>query len=324
MIIMVALPVFLASCEQKDQSAAEPCEYCFGNPLMDLPWLKTIVDEFEKDAIALQCNQHARIYRCTYKDSTGFLIEMCGGCQGAEYRFRNYEGAVLWEGVELPGEDLLFELDIDAESLELIWERMENFIFEKHNLKPIEIVEDEQGNEVDKETGVLRYSNTVNFKSDKTEINEIALDYMQKNREILGLSSNLEEIEFSQESSTESIAWFNQYLHNIPVRLGYIAFIIRNNGVTMVYNRIRFLNHYAVDSAPSITDSEALRTAYKCVSRKYGFTVDVPTTRLVYFESEDKGLELAWEIVFSEYRGQAFYVSATNGRIIHIGPYRTI
>ena len=93
------------------------------NPLTDLPWLKEIIDEFEKNAATLGYNPHARIYQCTYKDGIGFLLEMCVGCPDTGYSFRNCEGEILCEGGGLSGEDSCPELNIDYENKKLIWEK---------------------------------------------------------------------------------------------------------------------------------------------------------------------------------------------------------
>ena len=50
----------------------KPTKACNGNnSLADLPsWLKEIVDRAIEDGFGW----HSRIYQCTYKDGTGFLI----------------------------------------------------------------------------------------------------------------------------------------------------------------------------------------------------------------------------------------------------------
>ena len=91
------------------------------NPLTDLPWLKEMVDGVEKD-IEAGYKRHARIYLCTYKDGTGFLLEMCVACPDAGYSFVNCEGVVLCGGGGITGIDNCPEFNIDYENKELLWE----------------------------------------------------------------------------------------------------------------------------------------------------------------------------------------------------------
>ena len=93
------------------------CE--FENPLSDLPWLKAIIDNFEDEAIALGYNPHARIYQCSYNAGIGFLLEMCVGCPGEGYSFRNCEGVILCSEGNCSG------LNIDFAGKKLIWEKEE-------------------------------------------------------------------------------------------------------------------------------------------------------------------------------------------------------
>jgi len=91
------------------------------NPLTDLPWLKDLIDGFEKDAEAGYKN-HVRIYQCTYKDGIGFLLEPCVGCPDAGYIFQNCEGVTLCSGGGFLGGYNCPELNIDFVNKILIWE----------------------------------------------------------------------------------------------------------------------------------------------------------------------------------------------------------
>jgi hypothetical protein len=91
------------------------------NPLTDLPWLKEIIDGFEKDAGA-GYKGHARIYQCNYKNGVGFLLEMCVGCPDAGYWLRSCEGESLCIIGGFAG-DRCTEFDVDFENKKLIWEK---------------------------------------------------------------------------------------------------------------------------------------------------------------------------------------------------------
>ena len=320
---LLFLPVFF-SCENKDHPEAEPCECQFEDPLNDLPWLKAIVEKFEEDAAALGCNQYAGIYRCTYKDGTGFLLKMCDGChRGTEYSFRNDEGAVLWEEVEFPREDTCPELGIDFETMRLIWEKEETLLYGRYNLNIREVSEDRT---VYTDNGARHLVSNESYQSDKTEAAEIALAYLNAKRDEFKLSSNPGDIKVLrvQKFSDRTDVFFEQYLNNIPVYS--TLFEVRlNEHNTVVYARNEFRNapDGPVDSIPAITDAEALRNIHKCLSVNfvYGDEMLWPLPALHYFESIDKGFELAWTIRHAAAIPGGpwlFFVSAIDGHIIHM------
>ena len=117
--LLLSMCLMGAACKENEEKGKTPD---FENPLTDLPWLKGIVDEFEKDAEAMGYNSHARIYQCAYRDGIGFLLEMCVDCPDAGYSFRSCEGVVLCGGGGHSGEDNCSEFDIDIENKKLIWE----------------------------------------------------------------------------------------------------------------------------------------------------------------------------------------------------------
>ena len=106
-----------SACEEKEGTLKEQvCDV--NNPLIDLPWLKKIVDDFEN---AEEYRQHARIYQCAYKDGIGFLLELCVGCPDHGYLLTSCTGeslCTLWGIAGNPCKDF----DIDFENKELIWE----------------------------------------------------------------------------------------------------------------------------------------------------------------------------------------------------------
>ena len=69
-----------------NQDATNPCD--FGDPLIDLPWLKNRVNEITSQAQATSLNITTYIYQCTYGDGkTGFIedqgnIAIVYNCEG--------------------------------------------------------------------------------------------------------------------------------------------------------------------------------------------------------------------------------------------------
>jgi hypothetical protein len=97
-------------------SLPDTCQW--DNPLTDLPWLKQMVANNEDSSYV----GHARIYQCSYKDGTGFLIEPCVGCPDAGYSFRSCDGTVLCGGGGLADGDNCSDFGIDYTARMLIWE----------------------------------------------------------------------------------------------------------------------------------------------------------------------------------------------------------
>ncbi|MDR1895618.1 MAG: hypothetical protein LBR10_02375, partial [Prevotellaceae bacterium] len=90
------------------------------DPLTELPWLKEIIDGFQKDADAGN-KPHARIYRCTFKDGTGFLLERCVTCPDFGCDLMNCEGKLLCTMYGLAGKSCS-EFEVDFENKKLIFE----------------------------------------------------------------------------------------------------------------------------------------------------------------------------------------------------------
>ncbi len=118
-IFLVMLSIAFVSCGKDNKISNPVCNV--DNPLTDLPWLKEILDGIEKNAESGH-KQHARIYQCTYRDGTGFLLEMCVDCPDAGYSFRNCEGLILCGGGGIDGKDNCSEFSIDFENKKLILE----------------------------------------------------------------------------------------------------------------------------------------------------------------------------------------------------------
>ena len=115
-LCLITVALFFIVCCDKPENPNPSCK--FGDPLTDLPWLKTIVDEFEKDAEIFGHNPHARVYQCMYKDGIGFLLEMCVDCPGAGYSFWDCKGVILCSS-----ENNCSKFNIDTKNRKLIWEK---------------------------------------------------------------------------------------------------------------------------------------------------------------------------------------------------------
>jgi hypothetical protein len=108
----------ITRCHKENSPKEKICNV--DNPLQDLPWLKQFIDEI-KDIESGYDVPHMRIYQCTYKDGTGFLINDCVGCPDAGLNLVNCEGTSLCVLYGLAG-DPCTEFEIDFESMKLIWE----------------------------------------------------------------------------------------------------------------------------------------------------------------------------------------------------------
>ena len=106
--------IFIVSCKKNGICDVE-------DPLTDLPWLKEIINDVESNTEA-GFRHHVRIFQCTYKDGTGFRLEMCVGCPDAGYSFRNCQGDVLCGGGGHDGQDNCAEFKI-KDTQKLIYEQ---------------------------------------------------------------------------------------------------------------------------------------------------------------------------------------------------------
>ena len=198
----------------------------------------------------------------------------------------------------------------------------ESAALEKFNLKPIESVIDEQGRKIDKETKALRINRNEYFKSDAKEASEIALFYLQAKRDVYGLNRNLDDIKVVnvQESLSGNYVYCRQYINDIPVFASNFTVYVNKEGIVRyTLNTFRNVTKYnEIPSNPLVNDSDALKCANKYLNIK-GDIIGEPGIELVYFESIDKGLELAWKIYIismDPYGAWQIFVSASDGRIV--------
>jgi len=118
-LCLVAITLFVATSCDKSKTLSNTCDV--DNPLTDLPWLKNIIDGFEKDVEAGDL-LHARIYQCNYnKSEVGFLLEPCVDCSDGGSTLMSCKGESLcaiggFAGSTCP------EFNIDFEHKKLIWE----------------------------------------------------------------------------------------------------------------------------------------------------------------------------------------------------------
>jgi len=203
-------------------------------------------------------------------------------------------------------------------------------MLEKLNLKPIEFVMDEQAGKIDKETKALRVNLNEYFKQETLEeANTIALFYLQKKQNVYGLSNDLNNIKVvkTTESKSGKYVYCQQYMNNIPVfATNFTVYINKEDFVTYALNEFRNIAKYKdIKSQPSINDNNALQIAKEYLKIK-GDLIDEPKTELVYFESIDNGLELAWKVnivVIEKPIGDwQVFVSASDGHIIHVEDIR--
>ena len=100
---LILLTVF-SSCQKEGR-----CDVV--NPKKNLPWLKEVIDGVEANAAA-GFSRKVRIYQCTYRDGTGFLLYLCYECPDAGYSFVNCEGTVICGGGGFSGGDNCSEFNI--------------------------------------------------------------------------------------------------------------------------------------------------------------------------------------------------------------------
>ena len=216
---------------------------------------------------------------------------------------------------------ILFALSISFGNAQ---KSVETIMLEKLNLKPIESVVDEQIGKVDNETRALRVNRNEYFKSETLEeTNAIALFYLQEKRNLYGLSSNLNDIKIVKtvESPAGQYVYCKQYVNNIPVfATNFIIYFNKENVITYTLNEFRNVDKYRdVKNKPSVNINDALNIATQYLNIT-GDIIGEHKMRLVYFESIDKGLELAWKINIISMNPMGdwqIFVSASDEHIIH-------
>jgi len=107
-VVGLFLLIYLSSC-QKEQVCG------VNNPIKDLPWLNQLTKDVRQGGLKYRVN----IYQCSYRDGTGFLINMCAvGCYDAGLQLKNCEGenlCLMW------GEGGYPCTEFNIEKTKLIW-----------------------------------------------------------------------------------------------------------------------------------------------------------------------------------------------------------
>jgi hypothetical protein len=194
---------------------------------------------------------------------------------------------------------------------------------EKFNLKPIESVVDEKLEKIDKETGALRVNRNEYFACDKKDVKEIALSYLSTKSNIYGLTKELEDVRIIKtfESPAGKYVYCQQYINDIPVyATNFTIYINKEDAVTYTLNEFRNITKYNnMAKVSSITNKDALKAAQKYIDVKDAI-IGEPKLELVYFESIDKGLELAWKVNINSMKPLGdwqIFISVTDSHIIH-------
>jgi len=175
---------------------------------------------------------------------------------------------------------------------------------------------------IDKETKALRINRNEYFKSDSNDAREIVLSYLQAKKDVYGLS-NMNDIVIERvvKSPSGEYVYCQQYINNIPVfATNFIVYINNDKEIKYILNEFRnTANAKNISNKVSIDNRDALKIAHEYLNLKED-VVRGSGAELVYFESIDKGLELAWVVYVSAMQSDGHwqvFVSAENGRIIH-------
>ena len=196
-------------------------------------------------------------------------------------------------------------------------------MLEKLNLKPIESFFDEHTGKKDLETHALRVSLNEHFKSEAKEATEIAWSYLYAKQDDYKLSNKLDDMKIVKtiDSPTGKYVYYQQYVNDIPVfATNFTVYVNKENVVAYALNEFRNIAKYRdITNKSSIANYDALRIAKEYLNVKEDI-IGEPKTELVYFESNDKGLELAWKININSKKPMGdwqIFVSAIDRHIIH-------
>jgi hypothetical protein len=201
----------------------------------------------------------------------------------------------------------------------------ESSMLEKLNLKLIETAFDEQTGKIDKENKALRVNLNEHFKSETLEeADAIALFYLQKKHDVYRISSDLNDLKIvkTMKSPAGQYVYCQQYVNNIPVFFFFFTvYINKENVVTYALNEFRNVAKYKnIENQSTINGNKALQIAKEYLKIS-GDVIGEQRTELVYFESIDNGLELAWRIniiSMNPIGDWQIFVSANDGHIIHV------
>ena len=122
--IMIMFFLVCFSCQNK--TSDDENKVCKVNdPLTDLPWLKAVINENEQTTQGERSLM--RIYQCSYKDGTGFIVELCTSCSDSQSSLFNCEGIHLCDKEGIAGNIFTCkEFNIIDSSIKLIYETKNN------------------------------------------------------------------------------------------------------------------------------------------------------------------------------------------------------
>lgn len=151
----------------------------------------------------------------------------------------------------------------------------------------------------------------------------VAISYLKSKHSEFGLSSDLSNIRVKKVRQTPGgkYVYFEQHINDIPVFSSEcLVGLNKGDTVTFILNNLRKIEKANFELTPKLNATTAIKTARdyikveKDVNRK-------PKAKLVLFESEDKGFELAWQInliAMQPLGDWLVFVNALNNRIIHV------
>ena len=196
---------------------------------------------------------------------------------------------------------------------------------EKLNLKQIESQKFNKEKRDKESNNIIRAKYNENFVDTKhNDPKDIALSYLKEKSAEFGLSENLENVEIKKISRTPGgkYVYFEQQVDNIPV-YSTTSLIALNKGDTITYmlNNFRDLKRYKdYSNKAKITESDAIDVAKNYLNIQ-GKVISNPKSKLIFFESNDIGLELAWQInivSMAPLGDWLVVINAINKRIIHV------
>lgn len=90
LILLLVCVLALFGCTKDIVSTKNYCNAV--DPLLELPWLKKIVDDQE-------CNKYSKmtIYKCEYQQQKGFVVDSCVGCPDSLVTFFDCDGNKICE-----------------------------------------------------------------------------------------------------------------------------------------------------------------------------------------------------------------------------------
>jgi len=112
---LMAFTFILTACFSSCRKSYPACDV--KKPLTDLPWLKELVDKYEKGTK----EPRVVIYQCTYRDGICFLLDFSVDCYDGGYSLINCEGNLLCSVYAGYDASSCVEYKIDFKNKKFIW-----------------------------------------------------------------------------------------------------------------------------------------------------------------------------------------------------------